>query len=62
VRISEDARKILLAEYQKRKQEVTTHPFLGEKMTIGLLPHIQAQLMARHLRGDISEYPPFYTK
>lgn len=62
VRISDEARKTLITAYQKRKQEETTHPFLGEKMTIGLLPHIQAQLMARHLRGDISEYPPFYTK
>jgi len=62
VRMSDDARKTVITAYQKRKQEEITHPFLGEKMTVGLLPHIQAQLMARHLRGDISEYPPFYTK
>lgn len=62
VRMSDAARKTVITAYQKRKQEETTHPFLGEKMTIGLLPHIQAQLMARYLRGDISEYPPFYTK
>lgn len=62
VRLSEEARKTLITAYQKRKQEETTHPFLGEKMTIGLLPHVQAQLMARYIRGDISEYPPFYTK
>jgi CRISPR-associated protein Cas1 len=62
VRMADEARKTLLTAYQKRKQEETTHPFLGEKMTVGLLPHIQAQLMARYLRGDISEYPPFYTK
>jgi CRISP-associated protein Cas1 len=62
VRMSDDARKTLISAYQKRKQEEMTHPFLGEKMTVGLLPHIQAQLLARYLRGDISEYPPFYTK
>ncbi len=60
VRMSDDARKTVLAAYQKRKQEEITHPFLGEKMTIGLLPHIQAQLLARYIRGDMKEYPPFY--
>ena len=62
VRMSDEARKTVITAYQKRKQEEITHPFLGEKMTIGLLPHIQAQLLARHIRGDISEYPPFYMK
>lgn len=62
VRMSDDARKTLISAYQKRKQEEITHPFLGEKMTIGLLPHIQAQLLARYIRGDISDYPPFYLK
>jgi CRISPR-associated protein Cas1 len=62
VRMSDDARKTVLTAYQKRKQEEVSHPFLGEKMTIGLLPHIQAQLMARYLRGDTANYPPFYLK
>ena len=62
VRMSDDARKTVITAYQKRKQEEIVHPFLGEKMTIGLLPHIQAQLLARYIRGDISEYPPFYIK
>lgn len=62
VRMSDEARKTVLTAYQKRKQEEITHPFLGEKMTIGLLPHIQAQLLARYIRGDISAYPPFYLK
>ncbi|GJQ42312.1 MAG: type I-C CRISPR-associated endonuclease Cas1 [Ignavibacteriota bacterium] len=62
VRMSDNARKELLSAYQKRKQEEITHPFLGEKMTIGLLPHIQAQLLARYIRGDIEDYPPFYLK
>lgn len=62
VRMSDSARKTLLNAYQQRKQEEITHPFLNEKMTIGLLPHIQAQLLARYIRGDIPEYPPFYIK
>ena len=62
VRMSDEARKALLTSYQKRKQEEITHPFLGEKITIGLLPHIQAQLLARFIRGDIENYPPFYMK
>jgi CRISPR-associated protein Cas1 len=62
VRMSDDARKTVITAYQKKKQEEITHPFLGEKMTIGLLPHVQAQLLARHIRGDISDYPPFYLK
>jgi CRISPR-associated protein Cas1 len=62
VRMSDEARKTLLTAYQKRKQEEITHPFLGEKMTVGLLPHIQAQLLARYIRGDMAEYPPFYLK
>ncbi len=62
VRMSDDARKTVITAYQKRKQEEITHPFLDEKMTIGLLPHIQAQLLARYIRGDIPEYPPFYLK
>jgi len=62
VRISDSARKTVITAYQKRKQEEIVHPFLGERMTIGLLPHVQAQLLARHLRGDIPQYPPFYIK
>lgn len=62
VRMSDSARKTVLIAYQKRKQEEITHPFLDEKMTVGLLPHVQAQLLARYIRGDISEYPPFYMK
>ena len=43
----------------ERKQEEIQHPFLGEKIAIGLLPHCQALLMARYLRGDLDGYPPF---
>ncbi len=59
VRMNETARKTLLAAYQKRKQDVITHPFIGEDMHIGILFQTQALLMARYLRGDIADYPPF---
>jgi CRISPR-associated protein Cas1 len=62
IRISDKGRKEVLVAYQKKKDEVIEHPFLGEKTTVGLLPHIQAMLLARYIRGDISEYPPFYIK
>lgn len=55
-------RKDLLVAYQKRKQEEVQHPFLGEKVPIGLIPFTQALLLARHLRGDLSAYPPFLWK
>ncbi|HEY0779547.1 MAG TPA: CRISPR-associated endonuclease Cas1, partial [Gemmatirosa sp.] len=58
--VMDDAtRKTVLVAYQERKQEPLTHPFLGEKTTVGLLPHLQARLLARHLRGDLDAYPPF---
>jgi CRISP-associated protein Cas1 len=62
VTMTDAARKTLLAIWQKRKQEEITHPYLGEKCKVGLLPHLQAQLLARHLRGDIEAYPPFIWK
>jgi CRISPR-associated protein Cas1 len=62
VLINDDARKAVLVAYQERKQEEITHPFLGEKVTIGILFHIQALLMARYLRGDLDGYPAFIWK
>ena len=62
VTMRDDARKELLVAWQKRKQEELTHPYIGEKCKIGLLPHLQAQLLARHLRGDLDAYPPFIWK
>lgn len=59
VRMDEATRKTVLVAYQRRKQEEITHPFLGEKTTIGLLLHLQARLLARFLRGDLDAYPPF---
>ncbi|MCG6201144.1 type I-C CRISPR-associated endonuclease Cas1c [Psychromonas antarctica] len=62
VRLKDDARKTLFSALQQRKQEVIIHPFLQEKVEIGLLPHIQAMLLARHLRSDLEYYPPFLSR
>ncbi|MFP4642188.1 MAG: type I-C CRISPR-associated endonuclease Cas1c [Dehalococcoidia bacterium] len=57
--MDDETRKEVLVAYQKRKQEEIQHPFLEEKVAIGLLPHCQALLMSRYLRGDLDGYPPF---
>lgn len=57
--MDDDTRKTVLVAYQKRKQDVITHPFLGEKIKLGLLPTAQALLLARFIRGDNDGYPPF---
>jgi CRISPR-associated protein Cas1 len=62
VEMDDATRKELLVTYQKRKQEEITHPFLGERTTVGLLVHLQAMLLARYLRGDMDGYPPFIWK
>lgn len=62
VLMNDDTRKEVLVAYQKRKQEEILHPFLEEKITIGLLFHTQALLLARYLRGDLDGYPPFIWK
>jgi CRISPR-associated protein Cas1 len=62
VLMDDETRKEVLVNYQKRKQEEIQHPFLGEKVAIGLLPYVQAMLMARYLRGDLDGYPPFIWK
>ncbi len=60
--MDDDTKKTVLVAYQKRKQEEIEHPFLKEKVAIGLLPYVQALLMARYLRGDMDAYPPFIWK
>jgi len=60
--MNDDTRKTVLVAYQERKQEEITHPFLDEKVMIGMLFHIQALLTARYLRGDLDGYPPFIWK
>lgn len=62
VQMDADTRKIVLTAYQTRKRDEIIHPFLGEKTTVGLLPHLQAALLARTLRGDLDGYPPFLWK
>lgn len=62
VLLKEDSRKKVLVAWQERKQDELTHPFLEEKITIGLLPQLQARLLARHLRGDLDAYPAFLAK
>lgn len=60
--MDDDTRKEVLVAYQKRKQEEIIHPYLKETVAVGLLPYIQALLLARHLRGDIDGYPVFIWK
>ncbi len=62
VTMDEATRKAVIVAYQKRKQDEVLHPFLGERTTLGLVVHLQALLLARHLRGDLDAYPPFVAK
>lgn len=62
VMMNNDGRKKFLTAWQNRKKDEITHPFLDEKTCLGMLPHIQAMLLARHMRGDLDDYPPFLVK
>lgn len=62
VLMDDETRKEVLTAWQKRKQEEITHPYLGEKIPLGLVPYAQSMLLARHLRGDLEDYPPFFWK
>ena len=62
VRLTDAARKDVLVAWQERKRDELRHPFLGETIRVGLLAHLQAQLLARHLRGDLDGYPGFVWK
>lgn len=57
--MEDETRKLIIGIWQKRKMEEINHPYLNEKIEIGLLPYVQALLLARYLRGDIDGYPPF---
>ena len=59
IEFTDEGRKIFLTAWQEHKREEFKHPYLNEKVSWGLLPHIQALLLARYIRGDIEEYPPF---
>ncbi|HEY8463981.1 MAG TPA: type I-C CRISPR-associated endonuclease Cas1c [Bacillota bacterium] len=60
--MDDETRKVVLNVWQKKKQDELTHPYLNEKVEIGLLPYVQALLLARYLRGDLDGYPPFFWK
>jgi CRISPR-associated protein Cas1 len=62
VLLNDDGRKTVIAAYQERKQETLTHPVLDQQVPIGLLPHVQARLLARYLRDDAPAYVPYLNK
>ena len=59
VHLNESGRRTVIAAYQRRKEVDVTHRVLKRKLPLGLVPHVQARLLARHLRGDLRDYPPF---
>ena len=59
VMLNDRGRRTVIANWQKRKQEEINHPFLDDKVQIGMIPYVQAMLFARVLRGDLDAYPPF---
>lgn len=60
--MDEETRKTVLTAWQERKKEEIEHPYLKERIPFGLIPHVQALLLARHLRGDLDAYPPYFWK
>ena len=62
VLLSDDGRRKFLKTWQERKRDTLTHPYLGEKLSWGMIPYVQALLLARCLRGDLDGYPPFLWK
>jgi CRISPR-associated protein Cas1 len=60
--MNDDTRKTILSKWQERKKEELKHPFLEEKIEWGLVPYVQSMLLARCIRGDLEEYPPFLWK
>jgi CRISPR-associated protein Cas1 len=59
VRLNDSGRRTVLKAFQERKGEEIQHRLLSQKLPLGLVPHVQARLLARHLRGDLADYPPF---
>lgn len=62
VLLTDEGRKVFLKNWQEKKKEALTHPYLAEKLPWGMIPYIQALLLARYLRGDLDAYPPFLWK
>ena len=59
VLLKDESRKKVIDAWQTRKQQSVQHPYLQEKIEVGLIPYVQALLMARHVRGDLDGYPPY---
>lgn len=59
VALTEEGRRTVLTAWQERKKKERVHPFLGESVPFGLVPYVQAQMLSRHLRGDLDAYPPW---
>jgi CRISPR-associated protein Cas1 len=59
VQLTEDGRRAVIQAYQERKEDEIEHRVLKQKVPLGLIPHVQARLLARHLRNDLKDYPPF---
>ena len=62
VLLTDDGRRKFFSAWQEKKREQLKHPYLEEKLQWGMIPYVQAQLLARLLRGDLDEYPPFLWK
>ena len=62
VLLTDEGRRAFLKGWQEKKKETLTHPYLGEKLSWGMIPYVQALLLARCLRGDLDAYPPFLWK
>ena len=60
--LTDKGRRTFLTAWQNRKKEEIIHPYLKEKMPVGLLPYVQAMLLARYVRNDIDDYPVFLFK
>ena len=59
MQLSDHGRRTVVAAYQERKKTEVTHRALKRKLPLGLVPHVQAKLLARHLRNDLIHYPPY---
>lgn len=62
VSLNDNGKRTVFTSWQNRKKEEIEHPFIKEKIQWGLVPYVQANLLARYLRGDLDEYPPFFWK
>ena len=60
--LNDEGRKKVLPRWQEKKRSVMTHPYLKQKIPVGLLPYVQSNLLAKYVRGDIEEYIPFLQK